>query len=107
MLLCVARLAKPLRKAGKLEVHRAALLERHARLEEAARLAPQPDLHAEAAQGGEELRIAGALEQPGLAALDALVRLGVPCPLLHGGRQLGVELDELRRPLRGERSLED
>src|SRR6185503_14427566 len=107
VLLRVARLPEALCEPGELEVRRAALLERHARLEEAARLAPQPHLRAKAAERREELRVAGVLEQPAFGVLDALVRFAVPPGLGHLGRELGIQRDQLRRPFRGERALQD
>src|SRR5687768_2205540 len=66
----VVPLSQLLGKARQVQVGRARLLERQARFEEAARLAPQLGLHAQPAEGSEELRVAAALEEPLLGALD-------------------------------------
>src|SRR5262245_41359606 len=97
-------LAEALGEARELDARGAALLERQARLEEAARLAPELGLRAQPPEGGEELGVAVALEQPALGALDAGARFRGS---FRAGirRQLPVEGHQLRNPLRGERVL--
>src|SRR5512134_1959109 len=64
-------LAEALGEAGELDASGAALFERQAGFEEAARFAPELGLGAQSAERGEQLGIALALEQPLLGALDA------------------------------------
>ena len=76
MALGLVGLAQTLGEARELDARDAALLEGQARLEEAARLAPELGLRAETPEGGEEVRIALALEEPVLGTLDAGTRFG-------------------------------
>src|SRR5258706_12641433 len=85
-------------EAREVEARRAAFLERQARLEKAARLAPQLGVRAKPAERGEELRIAAALEQPALRGLDSKQRLGQAVGSLRVLGQLAVERHERRRP---------
>src|SRR5437899_12229577 len=65
------RLSEPLGEAREIQVRAASLLERQARLEEAARLAPQLGVRAQAPQNRQERRVALVLGQPPLAPLCA------------------------------------
>src|SRR5687768_11936811 len=85
----------------------ARLLESEAGLEEAARLAPQLGVGAQAPERRQKLRVALALEEPLLGALDALARLAVARVLGHVLRQLAVQHYQPRRPLGGKRLLDD
>src|SRR5262245_9172709 len=99
-------LAEALGEARELDARGAALLERQARLEEAARLAPELGLRAQAPERGEQLRVAVALEQPALGALDPRTGFGNPA-FLQVRRQFAVKQDQARHPLGGEGVLDD
>src|SRR2546421_12972074 len=107
MALGVGRLPEALGKARDLEMRGTAFLERQAGLEEALRLAPELGLRTQAPEGGEQLRVAAALDEPAFGALDAYKRLlgALGCRELR--RQLAVEADQLGVAFRGERVLQD
>ena len=67
-------LAKAFGEARKLDARGAAFLEREARLQEAARLAPELGLRAQPAKRGEKVRVAVSFEEPVLRALYACAR---------------------------------
>ena len=62
MALRIGGMAEPFRELGKLQMHAAALLERDACLEKAARLSPKLGLRAQAPESRQQLRVALALE---------------------------------------------
>src|SRR5690349_4760325 len=99
--------AQPLGKARELEMHGTGFLEGQARLEEAARLAPQFCLHAQPAKRGEELGIAVVLGEPVLGAFDANVRFVGSFGRAQVLGQRSVERDQARAPIGGERVFED
>src|SRR5687767_6788931 len=106
MALRLVGLAEALGEARQVDARRAALLERQARLEEAARLAPELGVRAQAPERREELRVAVALEQPALGALDARPRLRDSHLRSQAARKIPVQRDQLRHPLGGERVLD-
>src|SRR5205814_10353081 len=95
--------AEALGQPRELEMHRPRVLERQARLEEAACLAPELGLRAQAPERGEQLGVAAVLGEPALGALDAKARLLLALGERQARRHLRVKTDEARAPFVSER----